>query len=41
MRAQPSAACSTPEALAWGASLAAVTDPSGRAGRCGGRVSAY
>ncbi len=29
----PSVACSTPEALAWDASLAAVTDPSGRAVR--------
>src|SRR5262245_37442505 len=31
--AGPSVACSTPEALAWDASLAAVTDPSGRAVR--------
>jgi asparagine synthase (glutamine-hydrolysing) len=29
----PSVACSTPEALAWDASLAAITDPSGRAVR--------
>ncbi|MGH7475940.1 MAG: asparagine synthase B [Longimicrobiales bacterium] len=29
----PSVACSTPEALAWDASLSAVTDPSGRAVR--------
>jgi asparagine synthase (glutamine-hydrolysing) len=29
----PSVACSTPEALAWSAALAAVTDPSGRAVR--------
>jgi asparagine synthase (glutamine-hydrolysing) len=29
----PSVACSTPEALAWDASLGAVTDPSGRAVR--------
>lgn len=29
----PSVACSTPEALAWDAELAAVTDPSGRAVR--------
>jgi asparagine synthase (glutamine-hydrolysing) len=29
----PSVACSTPEALAWDAALAAVTDPSGRAVR--------
>lgn len=29
----PSVACSTPEALAWDASLASVTDPSGRAVR--------
>ncbi|HEX2090924.1 MAG TPA: asparagine synthase B, partial [Longimicrobiaceae bacterium] len=36
----PSVACSTPEALAWDASLAAVTDPSGRAVR-GVHVSAY
>jgi asparagine synthase (glutamine-hydrolysing) len=38
--AGPSVACSTPEALAWDASLAAVTDPSGRAVR-GVHVSAY
>jgi asparagine synthase (glutamine-hydrolysing) len=31
--AGPSVACSTPEALAWDAALAAVTDPSGRAVR--------
>ncbi len=36
----PSVACSTPEALAWDASLAVVTDPSGRAVR-GVHVSAY
>jgi asparagine synthase (glutamine-hydrolysing) len=36
----PSVACSTPEALAWDASLAAVTDPSGRAVR-GVHVAAY
>jgi asparagine synthase (glutamine-hydrolysing) len=36
----PSVACSTPEALAWDADLAAVTDPSGRAVR-GVHVSAY
>jgi len=36
----PSVACSTPEALAWDASLAAVTDPSGRAVR-GVHASAY
>jgi asparagine synthase (glutamine-hydrolysing) len=36
----PSVACSTPEALAWDAGLAAVTDPSGRAVR-GVHVSAY
>jgi asparagine synthase (glutamine-hydrolysing) len=36
----PSVACSTPEALAWDASLAAVTDPSGRAVR-GVHMSAY
>jgi asparagine synthase (glutamine-hydrolysing) len=35
-----SVACSTPEALAWDASLAAVTDPSGRAVR-GVHASAY
>jgi asparagine synthase (glutamine-hydrolysing) len=35
-----SVACSTPEALAWDSSLAAVTDPSGRAVR-GVHVSAY
>jgi asparagine synthase (glutamine-hydrolysing) len=35
-----SVACSTPEALAWDATLAAVTDPSGRAVR-GVHVSAY
>jgi asparagine synthase (glutamine-hydrolysing) len=36
----PSVACSTPEALAWDASLAAVTDPSGRSVR-GVHDSAY
>jgi len=36
----PSVACSTPEALAWDAALAAVTDPSGRAVR-GIHASAY
>jgi asparagine synthase (glutamine-hydrolysing) len=36
----PSVACSTPEALAWDASLAAVTDPSGRAVR-GVHAAAY
>ena len=36
----PSVACSTPEALAWDASLASVTDPSGRAVR-GVHASAY
>ena len=36
----PSVACSTPEALAWDASLSAVTDPSGRAVR-GVHASAY
>jgi asparagine synthase (glutamine-hydrolysing) len=36
----PSVACSTPEALAWDAALAAVTDPSGRAVR-GVHSSAY
>jgi asparagine synthase (glutamine-hydrolysing) len=36
----PSVACSTPEALAWDASLAAVTDPSGRSVR-GVHVAAY
>ncbi len=35
-----SVACSTPEALAWDASLSAVTDPSGRAVR-GVHVSSY
>ena len=35
-----SVACSTPEALAWDASLAAVTDPSGRAVR-GVHAAAY
>jgi asparagine synthase (glutamine-hydrolysing) len=38
--AGPSVACSTPEALAWDSSLAAVTDPSGRAVR-GVHLSAY
>lgn len=37
--AGPSVACSTPEALAWDASLAAVTDPSGRAVRGVHRVA--
>jgi len=36
----PSVACSTPEAIAWDASLSAVTDPSGRAVR-GVHQSAY
>lgn len=36
----PSVACSTPEAIAWDASLSAVTDPSGRAVR-GVHLSAY
>jgi asparagine synthase (glutamine-hydrolysing) len=36
----PSVACSTPEALAWDASLATVTDPSGRAVR-GVHANAY
>jgi asparagine synthase (glutamine-hydrolysing) len=36
----PSVACSTPEALAWDASLTAITDPSGRAVR-GVHAAAY
>lgn len=36
----PSVACSTPEALAWDATLSSVTDPSGRAVR-GVHLSAY